>query len=129
MSYQITTLLRGPEHHIFHPSFNISPSDETYPFHVLIKQIKEFGAFPSRYSTDPVDAERMSVMNYIQNHMLRIKLAEAWNPVVEEDEASELGMTGEDREFIGKILKMDPSERPTAQELLKERWLGPEEDK
>ncbi|KAJ9296019.1 hypothetical protein DTO271G3_5594 [Paecilomyces variotii] len=124
----ITTLLRGPEHHIFAPSFNISPSDETYPFHVLIKQIKEFGAFPSSYSTDPVDAERMSVMNYIQNHMLRIKLAEAWDPVVEEDEESELGVTREDREFIGKILKMDPRERPTARELLQDRWLGPENE-
>jgi casein kinase II subunit alpha len=33
-------------------------------------------------------------------------------------------MTGEDRQFVARILKMDPRERPTARELLKDEWFG-----
>ena len=37
---------------------------------------------------------------------------------------SEQEMSGEDKEFILRIMKLDPRDRPSARELLQDKWFA-----
>lgn len=91
--------------------------DETYPLHVLIKQANFFGPFPLSYQ-EIADDERLNiltiVMNYVKENEKRKPFSMAEDPE----------LTKEDRGFICKIMKLDPRDRPTAEELLEDEWFN-----
>jgi casein kinase II subunit alpha len=109
-------MIWGESWHIFKPD-NLKPSDEAYPLQVLIKQANFFGPFPVSYQ-EIADDERLdiltAVMDYVQKNEKRKPFSMAEDPE----------LTKEDREFICRIMKLDPRDRPTARELLQDEWLN-----
>ncbi|KAF8864050.1 kinase-like protein [Acephala macrosclerotiorum] len=116
----LISLIWGLGWHIFKPDpKDAGPDDEAYPNHVLVKQTAFFGPFPlSYFDFLPKEDERWEFIGdatqYIIDH-------QKWKPFAkaEDEELAE-----EDRTFICKIMKLDPRDRPTAQELLQDPWLG-----
>lgn len=91
--------------------------DPDYPTQVLVKQASIFGPFPRSY-IDIADDERQGILavinSYIDENGLRKPFSMAEDPE----------LTVEDRNFICKIMKMDPRDRPTAKELLEDPWFN-----
>ena len=64
------------------------------------------------------DDERLDILAAVMDY---IRKNEKWKhfPTAEDPE-----LTKEDREFICRIMKLDPRDRPTAKELLQDEWLN-----
>jgi len=116
----LISLIWGLGWHIFKPDpKDAEPDDESYPNHVLVKQIAYFGPFPlSYFDILPEEDERWEFIGdatqYIIDH-------QKWKPFAQ---AEDKELAEEDRTFICKIMKLDPRDRPTAKELLQDPWLG-----
>ncbi|KAK5139173.1 hypothetical protein LTR04_003826 [Oleoguttula sp. CCFEE 6159] len=112
---KLISLIWGKNWHIFKPT-QISADDEEYPIHVLIQQARFFGPFPLSYE-DVIDAEQnrvlAAILYYIEEHELRKPFS-----MLQDEE-----VTGEDKDFICKVMKMDPRDRPTAKQLLADKWF------
>lgn len=90
--------------------------DPDYPTQVLVKQASIFGPFPHSY-IDIADEERQGILAVINNYINENGL---WKPF---SMAEDSELTVEDRNFICKIMRMDPRDRPTAKELLEDPWF------
>ncbi|KAL2064097.1 hypothetical protein VTL71DRAFT_4591 [Oculimacula yallundae] len=112
----LVSLIWGLGWHIFKPDpEDAGPDDETYPNHVLVKQIAFVGPFPlSYFDILPKEDERWEFIGdttqYIIDH-------QKWKPFAK---AEDKELSEGDRTFICKILKLDPRDRPTAKELLQD---------
>ncbi|KAL8929960.1 MAG: hypothetical protein Q9208_001104 [Pyrenodesmia sp. 3 TL-2023] len=108
----LISLLWGHHRHIFKPD-RIDPHDDIFLCEVIKRMYQFFGPFPRSYET-LCDAERLEVITLIANTTPRL---------------TPFCMTGppeisvEDRDFICKLMRLDPRDRPTAQELLQDPWL------
>ncbi|RMZ22701.1 hypothetical protein D0859_13274 [Hortaea werneckii] len=112
----LMSLLWGRGFHIFKPIDGVSADDPDFPAHVLMEQARYFGPFPLRYK-ELLDEESESILAAI--HVL-IKQQRTRKPflLVEDEE-----VLPEDKEFLCDVMKLDPLERPTARELLQDRWF------
>ncbi|KAI4267209.1 MAG: hypothetical protein LQ337_008457, partial [Flavoplaca oasis] len=112
----LISLIFGGNWHICAPA-NVPFDDEHYGFWVLVEQVRRFGPFNDSFE-EIADAERLAICTgaivYIQEN-------QKWLPfsMSEDDE-----LTRPDRDFIAKMMKLDPRERPTARELLKDAWFN-----
>ncbi|PVH82014.1 putative serine/threonine protein kinase [Cadophora sp. DSE1049] len=115
----LISLIWGLGWHIFKPDpKDAGPDDEAYPSHVLVKQIAFFGPFPlSYFDFLPKEDERWE---FIGDATLYIIDHQKWKPFAK---AEDKELAEEDRTFICKIMKLDPRDRPTANELLQDLWL------
>ncbi|KAL8935262.1 MAG: hypothetical protein Q9211_004787, partial [Gyalolechia sp. 1 TL-2023] len=101
--------------HTGHPA-NVPFDDEHYGFRVLVEQVRRFGPFNNNFE-EIADAERLAICTgaivYIQEN-------QKWLPfsMSEDDE-----LARPDRDFIAKMMKLDPRDRPTARELLQDAWF------
>ena len=83
---------------------------------MLVEQIRRFGPFNDSFK-EIVDADRLEIcaaaVVYIQEN-------QKWLPfcMSEDDE-----LAPPDRDFIVKMMKLDPRDRPTAKELLQDAWF------
>ncbi|RMZ04897.1 hypothetical protein D0860_06158 [Hortaea werneckii] len=113
---KLMSLLWGRGFHIFKPIDGVSADDPDFPAHVLMEQARYFGPFPLRYK-ELLDEESESILAAI--HVL-IKQQRTRKPflLVEDEE-----VLPEDKEFLCDVMKLDPLERPTARELLQDRWF------
>ncbi|KAG4434852.1 hypothetical protein IFR05_009646 [Cadophora sp. M221] len=115
----LISLIWGFGWHIFKPDpKDAGPDDESYPNHVLVKQIAYFGPLPlSYFDFLPQDDERWEFIGdatqYIIDH-------QKWKPFVE---AEDKELAEDDRRFVRSIMRMNPRDRPTAGELLRDPWL------
>lgn len=94
----------------------MSPDDEDYPLNVLIQQARIFGPFPPTYE-EIADEESLDVLTFVHNH---IRENELYKPF---ELANDKELTVQDKEFILKIMKPDPRDRPTAKQLLTDKWF------
>ncbi|KAK3306268.1 kinase-like domain-containing protein [Chaetomium strumarium] len=91
----ILSLLYGGNYHLFNPAIDkVRPEDDLYELTVLKRMYKFFGPFPESYK-DFNDEETMIFRE----------------------------IPPADKSFILKIMKLDPRDRPTAQQLLQDEWL------
>lgn len=108
---QLISLFFG-NYHIFKPG--VSVDDPNYDVKVLQRMLIFFGPFPTTYQT-LVDAESISC------------LVEVMNSVVDQRKPFHMAIDKQfepaDKDFIIKIMKLDPRYRPTAKELLREPWF------
>ncbi|KAF2243952.1 kinase-like protein [Trematosphaeria pertusa] len=111
----LISLIWGQDWHIFIPE-GYSVDDPDYPTQVLVKQASIFGPFPHSY-IDIADEERQGILAVINNYINENGL---WKPF---SMAEDSELTVEDRNFICKIMRMDPRDRPTAKELLEDPWF------
>lgn len=110
------SLFFGDNVHIFKPEDKYEPQGDEYTLHVLIRQVSFFGPFPLKFQ-ELVDFETLGncteVQSYINENALMKPFHTAKDPEFDED----------DKRFICKIMKIDPRDRPTAGELLQEKWF------
>ncbi|KAL5328463.1 hypothetical protein ACEPPN_001962 [Leptodophora sp. 'Broadleaf-Isolate-01'] len=118
-SSELISLIWGFGWHIFKPDpKDAEPDDEVYPNHVLVKQIAYFGPLPlSYFDFLPKEDERWEFIGdatqYIIDH-------QKWKPFAQ---AEDKELAEEDRTFICRVMRLDPRNRPTAEELLQDPWL------
>lgn len=91
--------------------------DPEYLAQVLLKQASIFGPFPPSY-IDIANEERQAILAVVNNYINENGLRKPFSMA----EDSELSI--EDRNFICKIMRMDPRERPTAKQLLEDSWFN-----
>lgn len=94
----------------------MSSDDEDYLLNVLIQHVRVFGPWPVTY-VDIAPDEKLDVCTYIQNHIRENELHKPFELADDEE------LTVQDKEFILKIMKLDPRDRPTAKQLLADKWF------
>ena len=109
---QLIILIWGENWHIFKP-LNVSAQDSTYPIEVLRRQDKYFGPFPLSY-TSIADDDRLGILTIVTESV------EEQTPF---RMASSREIAKEDREFICKLIQLDPRDRPSAKVLLQDAWF------
>ena len=112
-STKLISVIWGEGWHIFKPP-GIDPTDSAYPIEVLRRQDKYFGPFPLSYTT-LADDDRLDTLTIITESV------EKRTPF---EMASSKEIAKEDREFISKLMQLDPRDRPSAKVLLQDPWLA-----
>jgi len=113
---QLISLLIGHDWHIFSPG--LEPDESEYLKKISMKHVQWFGDYPISYEKI-ANLDALHGMVEILERMPR-RNQTPFATVAEKD------IKKEDKEFILKIMKMDPSERPTAEQLLKDKWFEEE---
>ncbi|KAL9003647.1 MAG: hypothetical protein Q9188_003491 [Gyalolechia gomerana] len=111
-SRMIISLLWGEHWHIFKPP-KVDPADSVYAIEVLRRQHQYFGPFPLSYR-NLVDNETLDTLTVIMESV------EKRTPF---KMASSKEITREDRDFVCKLMRLDPRDRPSAKILLQDAWL------
>ena len=114
---QMLSLLFGRGYHLFNPKVEgVDPEDEAYDFTVLKRMHKFFGPYPQSYG-DFNDQDTMTIIDIINRRELPAKPFARAGP---------REIPPADKEFILKIMKLDPRDRPSAEELLADTWFTEE---
>lgn len=83
---------------------------------MLVEQVRRFGPVPLSYQ-EIANEDRLGILtmviNYINENRLQLPFS------MSEDEE----LAKDDRDFIVKMMKLDPRDRPTAKELLQDEWF------
>ena len=90
----------------FKPS-NIDPTDPAYSIEVLQRQDECFDPFPLSY-TSLADDDRLDTFTAITGSI---------------EKRTPFEMVSSHREFISKLMQLDPRDRPSAKMLLQDQWL------
>ncbi|KAI1392959.1 kinase-like protein [Hypoxylon trugodes] len=115
----ILSLIYGGDYHLFNPAIEgYKLEDEEYLYTVLKRMYKFFGPFPKSYD-DFKDPDVIRVVNAL--HLMGPP--EKPFHLVTSREISPV-----DKEFVLKIMKLDPRDRPTAEQLLADDWFTEESE-
>lgn len=91
-----------------------------YLIHIIIRQLAHFGPVPKSY-IDLIPREDTARWEILASAVIYIKENQAQRPFdIIEDEC----LTEEHREFLLKVMKWDPRDRPTAKQLLQDKWFS-----
>ncbi|WEW62007.1 hypothetical protein PRK78_007507 [Emydomyces testavorans] len=101
----------GLNFHLFEP--RNKDAEESYDLQVLMKQHEWFGPFPHSMK-EIVDEGADKIVAYIYGKVERVGAFLY---------AKEREICEADKAFILRIMKLDPRDRPTAVELLKDEWF------
>ncbi|KAH7379597.1 putative serine/threonine protein kinase [Pyrenochaeta sp. MPI-SDFR-AT-0127] len=113
----LIALMYGGDFHVLRPPCGITVDHEDYDLSIMIQQFKFFGPLPNKFD---------ELLQGNENNILITRwLAEnvpkkEWSLF---SRVSEAELSSSDREFICKIMKMDPRDRPTAKALLTDPWF------
>jgi len=115
---QLISLIWGENWHIFKPSdLSLEQGSEPYALEVLIDQVNFFGPVPLKYQ-EIADEDALDVLTMVINHVKDTQTPKLF-AMAEDPELSV-----EDRDFICRIMKFDPRDRPTAGKLLEDGWFN-----
>lgn len=109
------SLIWGDNWHIFRPE-DAEFDCEEYPLLVFIKQASIFGPVPLSFQ-DIADDERLEILAKTIHFINDNSLKKPFHLSTDKE------LSKEDRDFICKIMKLDPRDRPTAKELLQDEWF------
>lgn len=105
--------------------FEPNPKDATvdgedYLAHIIIRQLAHFGPVPKSY-IELIPQEDGHRWDILASCIMYIRDNQKQRPfeIIQDD-----CLTEEDREFLLKIMKFDPRDRPTAEQLLKDKWFS-----
>jgi hypothetical protein len=111
---KVLSLLYGGNYHLFKPGIDGRKlEDEDYELTVLERIYKFFGPYPQSYD-DFGDSNAITIINHISH----IGPPEKPFTFVTKRESPPA-----DKTFILKIVKLDPGDRPTAEQLLEDEWF------
>ncbi len=80
-----------------------------------MRQHQFFGPFPLSYK-EIADDETLGILTHVMHGVPREKMKPFARITGQE-------ISREDKAFILKIMKLDPRDRPTAKELLRDEWF------
>lgn len=109
------SLIFGEDYHIFEPN-DSKVGDEAYDWLVFLNRVELFGPLRLKFQ-EILNKERLEIATMAINHVLAKERPRRFCSAVDR----ELGPG--DREFICRIMRLEPRERPTAKELLEDEWL------
>lgn len=113
----ILSLIFGGGYHMFNPrNENIKPGSDDYEFTVLSRMYKFFGPFPQSYEDFKCE-DTLTIIRYLHTTGMPEKPFHRVSP---------REVPPADKEFLLKIMKLDPRDRPTAEELLADPWFTEE---
>lgn len=110
---QLIFMIWGDNFFIFKPK--VPRGHDEYELEILAKYHTYFGPFPPSYA-DLADQETLGVLSIVMNDVPPERL----RPF---SLASQREISTEDIEFVLKIMKLDPRDRPTARQLLEDEWF------
>ncbi|KAK0620213.1 kinase-like domain-containing protein [Immersiella caudata] len=111
------SLVFGGGYHLFNPKIEkVEPGSDEYEFTVLKRMHRFFGPYPQSYQ-DFKDEDTMTIINFINAQGPPAKPFHRVGP---------REVPPADIEFLLKIMKLDPRDRPTAEELLADMWFTEE---
>ncbi|KAJ0417874.1 serine/threonine protein kinase [Aspergillus carlsbadensis] len=108
------SLLYGEGFHIFKP--NVPADHDEYDLKILVRHHQVFGPFPPSYDDIANQDQRAAIIWIMQNTPL-----ETLRPF---HRTTPREISAEDKEFVLKIMKLDPRDRLTAQALLGDEWFA-----
>ncbi|KAF1844390.1 kinase-like protein [Cucurbitaria berberidis CBS 394.84] len=108
----LISLIYGGDFHLFRP--NVDRDHEEYILGVVMEQLRCFGPFPEKIH-DIASPETFQSIIWLSQQLP----AEKRTPF---DLVTEREVMKKDKDFIGKIMKLDWRDRPTAKELLEDKW-------
>ncbi|MCJ1411532.1 hypothetical protein MMC19_005622 [Ptychographa xylographoides] len=111
----LISLIWGNNWHIFKPT-GVPFESAEYPIQVLIKQVSIFGPVPLSYG-EIADSDRLGILDAVINVVTDHNLQKPFALSTDEE------LSAADRTFLCKIMKLDPRDRPTATELLRDEWF------
>ncbi|KAF2661182.1 kinase-like protein [Lophiostoma macrostomum CBS 122681] len=112
----LISLIFGENFHIFSP--NVTFDDDRYQLEILFKHVRHFGPWPDSY-VDLCCATRLGVLTYTMEN----SPPETYKPF---RKFCKEEVPRKDRDFICKLMKLDPRDRPTARQLLADEWFQEE---
>lgn len=99
---------------------SLDDDDDAYELHILMQHFKYFGPFLPKFSElfggGEAEKELDMVIQYVFDNV-----PESERKPFSLVSASEVSR--EDRDFVCKIMKLDPRDSPTARELLHNKWF------
>ncbi|PTU25587.1 hypothetical protein P175DRAFT_0430052 [Aspergillus ochraceoroseus IBT 24754] len=110
----LITLLYGDNFFLFKP--DVPADHDDYELKILQRQCELFGPFPLTYR-EICPPETLNILAYIMKSIP----PEKKKPF---SRISEQEISKEDKEFILRIMKLDPRDRPSARELLQDKWFA-----
>ncbi|OJD13104.1 STE/STE20 protein kinase [Blastomyces percursus] len=114
----LISLIYGGNFNLFRPR-TVSYGHEEYGLEVLKQQFRYFGPFPAKYE-EIASPETVTAILYLMQ-----EIPQSQTTPFQRTTESEVSM--KDKGFIGKIMKMDWRDRPTAKELLEDEWFKEDE--
>ncbi|EFE32723.1 cytochrome P450 monooxygenase, putative [Trichophyton benhamiae CBS 112371] len=99
--------------HIFRP--NVPVDHDDYDVKILMKHHRCFGPFPASYE-EIADQERLAFLAWIMQNSPREMLRPFHLTTTRE-------ICPEDKEFVLRTMKLDLRDRPTARQLLEDKWF------
>ncbi len=116
-SSQILSLVRGGGYHHFDPGWEgFKPEDQDYEITVLKRMYNTFGPFPPSIA-DIIDPDTFEIILFLNQQGPPQRPLQRW---------SKKEIPPADNEFIRRILKLDPRDRPTVEEILQDEWFTEE---
>lgn len=112
---QLISLIYGGNFNLFRPR-TVPYGHEEYGLEVLKQQFRYFGLFPPKYE-EIASPETVMAILYLMHEIPQSKTT----PFQRTTER-EVGKW--DKEFIGKIMRLDWRDRPKAEELLGDEWFS-----
>ncbi|WQF82180.1 Putative protein kinase [Colletotrichum destructivum] len=110
----ILSLLFSGGYHLFNPRIvGVNPGHDDYELTVLKRMHRFFGPYPQSYD-DFNDPDTIAIINFI-NH-----LEPPGKPFAR---VTPREVPSADKEFLLKIMKLDPGDRPSAEDLLADEWF------
>ena len=106
-------MIYGSNLFIFKP--DVAADHEEYELKILMRQHQFFGPFPLSYR-EIAEPEVMSILTYIIRNMPQEDM-KTFKCITERE------VSKEDKAFVLKIMKLDPRDRPTARDLLRDEWF------
>ncbi|KAM5437382.1 hypothetical protein McanCB56680_006786 [Microsporum canis] len=110
---QLISLLYGEGFHIFRP--DVPVDHDEYDVKILMKHHRCFGPFPASYE-EIADQERLAVLAWIMHNSPSETLKPFHLTTTRE-------ICQEDKELVLRAMKLDPRDRPTARQLLEDKWF------
>ncbi|WQF78552.1 Putative serine/threonine-protein kinase, active [Colletotrichum destructivum] len=115
----ILSLVHGGGYHHFDPGWEgIKPDDQDYELTVLKRMYHSVGPFPPSIA-DMIDADIFEVVHFLNRQGPPRRLLQRWA-------TEQLPLA--DNQFIRRILKLDPRDRPTVEQILQDEWFAEESD-
>ncbi|KAJ0164685.1 hypothetical protein CTA2_455 [Colletotrichum tanaceti] len=113
----ILSLLYGGGYHLFDPQIEgVHSEDDACKLTVLRRMHRFFGPYPQSYN-DFNDPDTITIINHINGQGPPPKPFTVVTP---------REIPPADKEFLLKIMKLDPRDRPTAEDLLADEWFTEE---
>lgn len=110
---QVISLIYGEGFHIFKP--DVPLGHDEYDVKILLKHHRCFGPFPEPYE-EIADQQRLGILTWVMQN----SPAETLRPF---HLTTSKEICQDDKEFVPKIMRLDPRDRPSAGQLLEHQWF------